>query len=126
MENQNNLTGIEHEKAEFDKAKIFRIQEEISYVPGSVISKAILKKPTGSIRLMSFDAGESIAEKISPFDTYIEIIEGKTEVVINGTSQILEAGDSLVLPAHLANSIRASYGRFKMVITIIKSGYERL
>lgn len=126
MENQNIPAGTKQEKAEFEKAKIFRVKEEIDYVPGSVISKNILNKPTGSIRLMSFDAGEGLAEKISPFDAYIQILEGKAEVVINGTLRILEAGDSLIMPAHMANSVRAALGRFKMVITVIKSGYERL
>lgn len=126
MENQNNLSGTKQDKGEFEKAKIFRIKEEIDYIPNSVVSKAILKKPTGSIIVMSFDAGEGLAEKISPFDTCIQIIDGTVEVVINGSSRILEAGDSVILPAHLANSVRASYGRFKMITTVIKSGYERL
>ena len=72
---------------------------------------------------MSFDSGESLTEKTSPFDTFLQIIEGKAEVVIDGESFILDAGQSIIIPAHKSNIIKANE-RFKMTSTIIKSGYE--
>jgi hypothetical protein len=32
---------------------------------------------------MSFDTGEGLTEKTSPFDTFVQIIEGKAEIVID-------------------------------------------
>jgi hypothetical protein len=32
---------------------------------------------------MSFDSGEGLTEKSSPFDTYAQIIEGKADIVID-------------------------------------------
>jgi quercetin dioxygenase-like cupin family protein len=108
---------------EVEKSKALIIVEIIEYIPNSVVSKTIIKKSTGNISIMSFDSGEGLTEKISPFDTFAQIIEGKAEVVIDGKSHLLESGQGIVIPAHLSNLIKAN-GRFKMISTIIKSGYE--
>jgi quercetin dioxygenase-like cupin family protein len=99
------------------------IVEIIEYVDNSVVIKTILKKSTGDVGLMSFDAGEGLAEKISPFDTFVQIIEGKAEIFVDGKSNVLVTGQGIVIPAHKSNSIKPN-GRFKMISTVIKSGYE--
>ncbi|MCF8299070.1 MAG: cupin domain-containing protein [Saprospiraceae bacterium] len=108
---------------ELEKAKSHITVEIIEYIPNSVVSKTILKKSTGNISVMSFDTGEGLVEKITPFDTYTQIIEGKAEIVIDGVSMVLETGQSVIIPAHKSNHIVAN-GRFKMIQTVIKSGYE--
>ncbi len=110
-------------KGELDKANPYIIVEIIEYVPNSVVSKTIIRKSTGNISVMSFDTGEGLAEKISPFDSFAQIIEGKAEIVINKVSHLLETGMGIIIPAHASNYIKQD-GRFKMILTIIKSGYE--
>jgi quercetin dioxygenase-like cupin family protein len=95
----------------------------IAYVSNGVLTKSIIKKATGNISLMSFDCGEGLAEKTSPFDTFAQIIDGRAEIVIDGSSHFLEVGQGIILPAHLPNVFRANE-RFKMILTVIKSGYE--
>ncbi|MBK6731316.1 MAG: cupin domain-containing protein [Bacteroidetes bacterium] len=109
--------------SELDKSKAYITVEIIEYVPNAVVNKTILKKSTGNISVMSFDIGEGLTEKISPFDTFAQIIEGKAEIIIDGNSFLLETGQSIIIPAHKPNLVRAN-GRFKMISTIIKSGYE--
>lgn len=108
---------------ELEKSKAHIIVEIIEYIPNSVVIKTILRKSTGNISVMSFDSGEGLTEKISPYDTFAQIIEGRAEIVINGVSNLLETGQGIIIPAHVPNFIRPN-GRFKMILTIIKSGYE--
>jgi len=108
---------------ELEKSKAHITVEIIEYVPNSVVIKTILKKSTGNISVMSFDSGEGLTEKTSPFDTFAQIIEGKAEIVINGESNFLQTGQSIVIPAHESNYVKPN-GRFKMILTVIKSGYE--
>lgn len=108
---------------ELEKSKAHITVEIIEYVSNSVVIKTILKKSTGNISVMSFDTGEGLTEKISPFDTYLQIIEGIAEMVVDGHSIILETGQSIIIPANKSNRIKAN-GRFKLIQTIIKSGYE--
>lgn len=106
-----------------DKAEAQIIVELIEYVPNSVLSKTIMKKTTGNVTVVSFDSGEALTEKTSPFDTFIQIIEGRAEIIIDKKSNCLECGQGIIIPAHSSHVVKAN-GRFKMTQTVIKSGYE--
>jgi quercetin dioxygenase-like cupin family protein len=111
------------DSTELERSMSHIIVEIIEYVSNSVVSKTIIRKSTGNISVMSFDNGEGLTEKTSPFDTFAQIIEGKANIVINNVSHLLETGMGIIIPAHEANFIKPN-GRFKMILTIIKSGYE--
>lgn len=119
----NKHTGPNAESTELEKSKAHIIVEIIEYMTNSVVIKTIIKKSTGNISVMSFDSGEGLTEKTSPFDTFVQIIEGKADIVIDKVSHKLEEGEGIIIPAHLSNFIKPN-GRFKMISTIIKSGYE--
>jgi len=110
---------------EFDKLKAFIIVEIIEYVPNSAVIKTIIKKTTGNVSAVSLDSGEALAIKTSPYETFIQIIDGKAEIVIDNLSHLLNTGQSIIIPAHSSNTIKANE-RFKMISTVIKSGYEDL
>jgi|SRR5450432_2836309 quercetin dioxygenase-like cupin family protein len=114
---------VKVQSAEVDKSKSHIVVEIIEYVANSVVSKTIIKKTTGNVSVMSFDTGEGLTEKISPFDTFAQIIEGKANIVIDKVSHLLQTGMGIVIPAHSSNYIKPN-GRFKMILTLIKSGYE--
>lgn len=111
------------DNSEMEKATAQIIVEIIEYIPNSVVCKTIIKKLTGNVSVMSFDRGEGLSEKISPFDTFVQIIEGKANIVINKVSSLLLTGQGIIIPAHSSNQIMPN-GRFKMISTVIKSGYE--
>jgi len=111
------------EKSEIEKSKTQILIEIIEYVPNSTVTKTIIRKTTGNISVLAIDTGESLPEKISPFDTFLQIIEGNAQVDIEDSSNILHTGEAIIIPAHTANLIKANE-RFKMISTVIKSGYE--
>ena len=121
MENKIIVKKIENSELERSKAHI--IVEIIEYMTNSVVIKTIIKKSTGNISVLPFETGEGLTEKTSPFDTFVQIIEGKAEILIDKISHVLDAGQGIIIPAHLSNFIKPN-GRFKMISTIIKSGYE--
>lgn len=108
---------------ELEKSKVHIIVEIIEYVPHAVVSKTIIKRSTGNISVSSFASGEELAEKTTPFDTYIQIIDGAAEIIINEKKFQLKLGDGIVIPANASHRFNANE-QFKMVSTIIKSGYE--
>jgi quercetin dioxygenase-like cupin family protein len=128
MDNENKKGKIEKnveklDNAELEKSKAHIIVEIIEYMASSVVIKTIIRKSTGNISVMSFDSGEGLTERISPFDTFAQIIEGKAEIVIDKISHLLGSGQGIIIPAHSSSFIKPN-GRFKMISTIIKSGYE--
>lgn len=112
-----------NEMIELAKATAVITVELVEYIPNSVVIKTIMRKTTGNVSVMSVDSGEGLTEKTTPFDTYVQVIDGKAEIIITGTVHVLETGHSIVIPAHASNSIRPNE-RFKLVMTVIKSGYE--
>jgi len=111
------------QNAELKKSEAHIIVEIIEYIPNAVVSKTIIKKSTGNITAMSFYRGEELAEKTSPFDTYIQIIHGAAQITIDRRVQTLRLGDGIIIPAHSLHCFNANE-QFKMISTIIKSGYE--
>jgi quercetin dioxygenase-like cupin family protein len=129
-EYKDNLTDLfeqsnhkDNKKQELEKSRVHIIVEIIEYVPNAVVSKTIIKKTTGNITVTSFDTGEELAEKTSPFDIFIQIIDGAAEVIINEKTYLLRIGNGIIIPAHSPHCINANE-RFKMISTVIKSGYE--
>ena len=108
---------------EVEKSKVFSIVEIVEYGNSAAVKKTIIKKTTGNITAVSFDSGIKLSEKIVPFDKLIQIIEGCAEILINDNLQHLNTGEALIIPAHSRNTFMANE-RFKMISTIIKSGYE--
>ena len=92
----------------------------VAYQAGSVVSHTILNKPSGSVTLFSFDAGESLSEHTAPFDAMVYILDGEALVTISGRANILQAGETLIMPAGEPHALQA-VKRFKMLLIMIKS-----
>ena len=111
------------DNTELAKSKPHIIVEILEYIPNSILTKTIIRKTTGNITVTSLDAGEELAEKTSPFDTFIQIIDGTAQVEISDKKYKLRLGEGIIIPAHSSHCFHASE-QFKMISTIIKSGYE--
>ncbi len=105
---------------EFEKGKIFSYNNSITYAEKAVVSKHILKKETGNISLFAFDKDEGLSEHTTPFDAVVFIVDGKAEIKIDGVSNILEGGESIIMPANVPHALIA-VEKFKMVLTMLKS-----
>ncbi len=105
---------------EFEKGIKFSFAKSISYADNAVVSKHILKKKTGNISLFSFDKGEELSEHTTPFDAMVLVVDGKAEILIDGSSHLLESGDSIIMPADIPHALKA-VEKFKMVLTMIRS-----
>jgi len=120
---QTTYTKMSTVNEEMQKSEVHMMVKIIEYVPNTIVSKTIIKKITGNITLMSFDSGKELAEKPLPFDTFIQILEGSAEITINKKVYTLQLGEGIIIHAHASSYIKA-YQRFKMLLTVIKSGYE--
>lgn len=117
------LEQLPNKGGAIEGGKAHIIVELIEYEHDAVVSKSIMKKTTGSINAMSFASGEGLNERISPFDTYVQIIDGSAIIEIDGKESTLKTGDGILIPAHKSSHIEPN-GRFKLILTVIKSGYE--
>lgn len=104
---------------EFKKGVKFSFNTSINYNDEAVVSKHILKKESGNISLFAFDKGEGLSEHTTPFDALVYIVDGKAAIIIDGVSTILEANESIIMPAKIPHALKA-VEKFKMVLTMIK------
>lgn len=100
--------------------KTLKIADCIQYQSGSIVSKEILRKPTGTITIFAFDAGQGLSEHTSPFDAFVQVVDGEGEVVIGGVSHNVGTGEMIIMPAGIPHAVYAKKP-FKMLLTMIRS-----
>jgi quercetin dioxygenase-like cupin family protein len=121
--NSQNHNANHGDSKELEKDLEHIIVEIVEYVPNAVISRTIIKKSTGNVTAMSFSEGEELCEKIIPYDNYIQVIDGAADLRIGKKEYHLKVGSGIVIPAHALQCFYANQ-KFKIISTIIKSGYE--
>ena len=101
-------------------AEVARTVEFVNYQDGAVVSREIVRKPTGTVTLFAFDAGEGLSEHTAPFDALVQVLEGEAEIMVAGRSHCLLCGEMILLPAGQPHALKA-VTRFKMLLTMIRS-----
>ncbi len=91
-----------------------------SYQEGAVVSRELVKKPTGNVTIFAFDAGQGLSEHTAPFDALVQVLEGEVEILITGQPHRVRGGQMLLMPAHQPHALKA-LERFKMILTMLRS-----
>jgi quercetin dioxygenase-like cupin family protein len=107
-------------KAEDIKGRVMELAGMVEYHSGSVVSRTLIEKPTGTLTLFAFEQGQGLSEHTAPYDATVYIIDGETEVTISGKLLHLKQGDMVIMPANEPHALRA-ITRFKMMLVMIKS-----
>jgi quercetin dioxygenase-like cupin family protein len=101
-------------------AQAARTAELVSYQEGAIVSREIVKKPGGTVTVFAFDEGQGLSEHTAPFDALAQVLEGEVEITIADKPYRLQGGELILMPAGQPHSLKA-LGRFKMVLTMIRS-----
>ncbi|MBT9130114.1 MAG: hypothetical protein DDT40_00630 [candidate division WS2 bacterium] len=115
MENDKEQTDMEKLMA-----KVIRLTDLASYQEGSVVSRTIINKKTGTVTFFAFDEGQGLSEHTAPFDALVYLLEGEAEIVISGKPLLLKDGEMVIMPANQPHALRA-VKKFKMILTMIRS-----
>jgi quercetin dioxygenase-like cupin family protein len=102
-----------------DLTGAFRLFELVDYQGHSVVSREIIRKPSGTLTVFAFDAGEGLSEHTAPFDALVYLLEGKAEITIGGKPHAVGEGEMILMPAHKPHALKA-VTRFKMLLVMIK------
>ncbi len=100
--------------------KATEINQAIQYQEGSVVSREIVNKPTGTVTLFAFDKGQGLSEHKTAYDALVMISDGEAEITVSGNKNIVKAGEILLMPANVTHALKA-VDRFKMMLIMIKS-----
>ena len=62
------------EKKEPLTAKVLDMARLVEYQTGSVVSRAVIQKKTGTVTLFAFDEGQGLSEHTAPFDALVHVL----------------------------------------------------
>lgn len=100
--------------------KVIRLSGLVGYQEGSVVSREVINKKTGTVTIFAFDEGEGLSTHSAPFDAMVYIVDGETEITIDGKPNNLKAGDMIIMPAGHPHAVKA-LKKFKMLLIMIRS-----
>jgi quercetin dioxygenase-like cupin family protein len=115
MEDRKKRKGIEKLVAQ-----AVRLIDLADYQEGTVVSRAIIDKKTGTVTLFAFDEEQGLSEHTTPFDALVYLLEGEAEIVISGKTLHLKEGEMVIMPANQPHALKAVQ-KFKMILTMIRS-----
>jgi quercetin dioxygenase-like cupin family protein len=105
--------------AALQPAKAVRLEAEIAYAPGAIVSRTLAKTKGGTLTLFAFDAGQELSEHTAPFDAFVTVLDGEAEVVIGGTPVRVGRGETVLMPASVSHAVKAR-GPFKMLLAMVR------
>jgi len=107
-----------NDKNELEKEVPVDLKNHISYAEGSVVSKTLVNKKTGTLTLFAFDGGQGLSEHTAPFDAVVQILDGQAELTIGGQKTKIQTGELVIMPANIPHAVHAPQ-KFKMLLTMI-------
>jgi len=100
--------------------KVSNVKDMVTYQDGSIVSKEIIKKPTGTVTIFAFDQDQGLSEHTAPFDAMVYVLDGEAEIIISGEAHQLRKGEMIIMPGGKPHALRA-VKRFKMMLVMVKS-----
>jgi quercetin dioxygenase-like cupin family protein len=101
-------------------AKVLKLGDLVNYQAGSVVSRTLINRETGTITLFAFAEGQELSEHTAPYTALVQILDGEAIISIAGTPLRLQAGEGVIMPANKPHSVKAVTD-FKMLLTMIRS-----
>lgn len=102
-----------------DGANVYELANLVEYQAGSIVSREIIQKLTGTITVFAFDKGQGLSEHKAPFDAFVYILDGSAEVTINNKLYMVKKGEMIILPVNEMHALKA-LDRFKMALIMIR------
>ncbi len=97
----------------------FNIKDEVQYEEGKVVSLTLAQESGVGMTLFAFDEGEGVSTHAAPGDAFVNILEGKALITIDGKENEVSEGEGIIMPAKIPHAVKA-VTKFKMLLTVVK------
>ena len=102
-----------------DAVPVFKLKDVAAYQKHSVVSREIIRRPSGTVTVFAFDEGEGLSEHTAPFDAAVYLLEGEAEIRIDGKPHTVKEGEMIIMPANRPHALKA-VTPYKMLLMMIK------
>jgi quercetin dioxygenase-like cupin family protein len=118
------VNRMEHDQVLANREKLTarptKLADLVDYQEGSVVSRTIIRKNTGTVTLFAFDEGQELSEHTAPYEAMVYLLDGEAEITIASKPLILKEGEMVIMPANQPHALKA-IRKFKMILTMIRS-----
>ena len=111
---------MEQNKKAVEKAQTMKMISLAEYQEGSIVSRTLIDKKTGTVTFFAFDEGQGLSEHVAPYDALVSVLDGEVEVAISEKIYRIKEGEIIILPAKKPHSLKA-IRKFKMMLIMIKA-----
>jgi len=101
-------------------AQVNKLDALVNYQDGSIVSRTIIDKKSGTLTLFAFWQGQALSEHTAPFDALVYIVDGQADISISGKPQRVSAGEMIIMPANQPHALQA-VSNFKMLLVMIRA-----
>ena len=112
--------GKKQETTRQNKPQAVKFADLVDYQEGSIVSRTLIERKTGTVTLFAFDEGQALSEHTAPYDALVHLLDGEAEITISGKEHHLKEGEMIIMPANQPHALKAAK-RFKMILTMIRS-----
>ena len=110
---------VENSTRIVDLTQVLKLKDVAAYQERSVVSREVIKKPSGTMTIFAFDKDEGLSEHTAPFDAVVYLLEGEAEIRIDGKPHSVKEGEMIIMPANKPHALKA-VTRYKMLLVMIK------
>jgi quercetin dioxygenase-like cupin family protein len=113
------MTDNKKHSGQLEPAIAYDMAGLLDYAPGAVVSRTIAKNKAGTVTLFSFDTGQELSEHTTPYDAFVQVLDGRVRLTIGGKNVVAAAGEIVLMLAGVPHAVYADE-RFKMVLIMIR------
>ena len=89
------------------RGRIHELHHLVEYEKGSIVSRTLVNRKTGTVTLFAFDRRQGLSEHTVPHDAVVCVIDGEVEIVISGKPFRLRRGNMIIMPAREPHALKA-------------------
>ena len=106
-------------KPNIPAAEALELTALISYTEEGIASRVIGRSGGGSVTLFAFDEGQELSEHASPYDAFVQVIEGTLVVTVGDTRVRATSGTVVRIPSNAPHALE-SPKRSKMMLVMLR------
>jgi quercetin dioxygenase-like cupin family protein len=101
-------------------AQVNKLDALVNYQDGSIVSRTIIDKKSGTLTLFAFWQGQALSEHTAPFNALVYMVDGEADISISGKPHRVKEGEMIIMPANEPHALNA-VTNFKMLLVMIRA-----
>ncbi len=104
-------------------SEVIPLSSLVAVQPGAIVSRVLVKNKGGNITVFAFDEGQELSEHTTPFEAFVQVLEGEADIRIADRTHRVGMGEALLLPADVPHAVKAPVP-FKMMLVMVRGVVE--